>query len=315
MRLALLFPGQGAQAVGLGVPWLGLPAWSAAERIDEQLDGAATRLLLKAEADELRRTEEAQLCVLAASLVAYTSLTDAGMTPCLPAPVVMAGHSLGQITALIAAGALDFEAGVQLAGARARHTQAAADANPGRLAALLGATLETAEAACAAAPDACWIANDNAPGQVVIGGTADGVATASDAARAAGVRKVTELAVGGAFHTPLMQPAADALATDLAAATFSTPTAPIVANTDGGEHTDPAGWPERLTNHLVQPVRWRSSLERMAAMGVDTFVEVGPGGVLAGLVKRTLPGAAIHVVAGPADIDRLAALMLEGVNA
>src|SRR5262249_38160420 len=160
-------------------------------------------------AAELARTRNAQLAVLLTSLVAWESLGRLA-----DAPIAFAGHSLGQVTALIASGALRFDDGVRFAARRAELTQAAADAHPRRMPALLGATLGQAEEACAAAPGACWIANDNAPGQVVIAGTPDGVDAASSAARDIGVKRATPLKVGGAFHTPLMHDASVGLAAE-----------------------------------------------------------------------------------------------------
>ena len=155
-------------------------------------------------------------------------------------PLAFAGHSLGQVTALIASGVLPFDDGVRFAAVRADRTQAAADATPGVMAALLGATLEQAEAAAAASAE-CWIANDNAPGQVVLAGTPAGLDAGIAAAKAAGARTAKPLAVGGAFHTPLMQPAADALCDDLASVPLAAPTAPVVSNDDGEPYSDARG--------------------------------------------------------------------------
>jgi len=170
VRLAVVFPGQGTQAPGMGVSWQDHPAWKIVEQAEAALGEPLAPLLIDASADELARTRNAQLAVLCTSLVAWEAAK-----PMLDDVVAFGGHSLGQVTALIAAGVLDLEDGVRFAARRAELTQAAADAHPGRMAALLGATIEQAEAACTAAPDACWVANDNAPGQVVIAGTPAGV--------------------------------------------------------------------------------------------------------------------------------------------
>ncbi len=281
----------------MGEPWRATPAWEVVERAESALNQPLAYLLLDASGEDLSRTRDAQLAVLLASLLAWEAVRDR-----IEAPVAFAGHSLGQITALIASGALSLEDGVRLAVARADATQAAADATPGRMAALIGADIDTAEKACTDAE--AWVANDNAPGQVVIGGTAEGVEAASARAGDLGVRRVVALNVGAAFHTPLMQAAADALVPVLAATPFGMPSAPVVCNTDARPHAGAGGWPERLREHLISPVRWRSTVETLVEMGSGTFVEVGPGKVLAGLAKRTV-GAAVTLrsVTVPADAE------------
>jgi [acyl-carrier-protein] S-malonyltransferase len=281
VAIAVLFPGQGTQTPRMGEPWRGSPVWEIVERAERALELPLGHLLLEATADELSRTREAQLSVLLASLLAWEALRDQ-----VEAPVAFAGHSLGQITALIASGALSLEDGVALAVARADCTQAAADASPGRMAALIGADVDTAERACAGLD--AWVANDNAPGQVVIGGSADGVDAATARAADLGIRRVVKLNVGAAFHTPRMQAAADALAPFLATTPFASPSAPVVSNADAQPYAGDGGWPQRLADHLISPVRWRSSMETLVEMGADTFYEVGPGNVLAGLAKRTV---------------------------
>jgi [acyl-carrier-protein] S-malonyltransferase len=172
------------------------------------------------------------------------------------------------------------------------------------MAALVGADPEVAAAVCADGPDV-WVANDNAPGQVVIAGTPAGLDAAAERAREVGVRRVMPLDVGHAFHTPLLADAAEGLRPLLDATTFRQPTAPVVANTDATAHTDPAGWPDLLARHLVESVRWRQSQRALVDMGATAFVEIGPGRVLAGLAKRTVPDVTVHNVASPADVDAL----------
>lgn len=297
MGIAIVFPGQGAQATGLGAPWVDHPAWELVTRAEEAAGEALAPLLLDAPAEELARTRQAQLVVFLASLLAWEAAA-----PTLETPVAMAGHSLGQITALVAAGTLPFEAGVRLAVERATLTQQAADARPGAMAALLGATLDQAEEACAAAPDACWVANDNGPGQVVVGGTPEGVEAAGERARALGVRRVVPLNVGGAFHTPLMAPAAEALAPHLATAPFTDSSVAVVANTDGRPYTDGEGWRTRLTDHLVRPVRWNATMAALAELGATGLVEVGPGATLTGLARRAVPNLTLRTISTPADV-------------
>jgi [acyl-carrier-protein] S-malonyltransferase len=281
MAIAVLFPGQGTQTPQMGEPWRDSPACEIVERAEKAVDLPLAHLLIDADADELSRTREAQLSVLLASLMAWEGLREH-----VEAPMAFAGHSLGQITALIASGSLSLADGVALAVARADCTQIAADASPGRMAALIGADIDTAEKACTDVD--AWVANDNAPGQVVIGGTAAGLAAATQRAGDLGVRRVIALNVQAAFHTPLMQAAADALAVVLATTDFRAPSAPVVSNADARAYAGADGWPPRLADHLISPVRWRSTMETLVEMGSTQFIEVGPGNVLTGLAKRTV---------------------------
>ena len=278
MGVAAMFPGQGSQSRGMGRVWQHEDAWSIVERAEGVLDRSLAPLLLDAPLDH---TADAQLAVVLVSLMAWEAREG-------EAPVAFAGHSLGQLTALIAAGSLTFEDGIRLVAYRAEVTEAAARRAPGAMAALLGADATQVREALAAATGACWLANDNAPGQVVLAGTSQGLATACDAARGAGVRKVMPLQVDGAFHTPLMAPARDALATYLEHVPFSAPCAPVVSNGDARPYTDADGWRARLADHVAEPVRWRESLGTLVALGATDLAEVGPGSTLAGLAKRTL---------------------------
>lgn len=301
MSIAIVFPGQGTQQPGMGAPWRDHAAWRVIDDAEAAFGEPLAHLVLDAGPDELARTRAAQLAVLLTSLVAWEAIRDR-----ITDPVSFAGHSLGQITALIAAGVLPLDVGVRFAARRAELTQAAADAHPGRMAALLGATVEQAEDACAAAPDACWVANDNAPGQVVIAGTPEGVDAGSARAKEIGVKRATPLNVGGAFHTPLMDDAAVGLVTELAAVRFGAPAAPVISNHDGLPYTDGDGWRDRLPEHVRVPVRWRTSLETMAALGATSLLEVGHGSMIAGLAKRTIPDVPVHNIATPEDLDSLA---------
>jgi [acyl-carrier-protein] S-malonyltransferase len=298
--VAIVFPGQGTQFARMGEPWRATKCWDVVLRAEQALGQPLAPLLLEASDETLRRTLEAQLSVFLTSLMAWEAVRDE-----LDSPVAFAGHSLGQITALVAAGALTLEDGVRLASERAAATQAAADRRPGRLAALVGADLDTAEAACADVQGA-WVANDNAPGQIVVGGTPDRVEAATLRARELGVRRVIPLNVGGAFHTPLMADARAAFEPVLAATRFAQPAAPVVSNVDARPHTDPSVWPLQLADQLVSPVRWRPSLLTLADLGAESLVEVGPGNVLAGLARRTLPGLPVRNVAAPGDVTLLA---------
>jgi [acyl-carrier-protein] S-malonyltransferase len=254
------------------------------DRAENALGEPLAPLLLDADAEALGRTRASQLSVLLLSLMAWDAARDE-----LGPPVAFSGHSLGQVTALIASGAVGFDDGIRFAAARATATQAAADASGGAMLAMLGATEEQAQAACTAAAGACWVANLNAPGQVVVAGTPEGVAAVAAAAAEHGVRRTKALDVGGAFHTPLMAPAVDALADILAATTFSDTDVPLVANHDAVAYTDAAGWPERLSRHLVQPVRWQACVQTVVDLGAARLIEIGPGTTLNGLAKRIAP--------------------------
>jgi [acyl-carrier-protein] S-malonyltransferase len=196
------------------------------------------------------------------------------------------------------------EDGLRLAARRADVSQDSADANPGKMAVLLGASTPTAEQVCTGID--VWIANDNAPGQIVVAGTVEGLEQATERSKTLDVRRVMPLAVGHAFHTPLLADAAAALRPLLDTLTFHEGTAPVVANTDALAHSDPDCWPDQLTRHLVEPVRWRECQRTLAAMGVDTLVELGPGRVLANLARRTLPEMRVLNIAQPADVADVA---------
>jgi [acyl-carrier-protein] S-malonyltransferase len=291
---AVIFPGQGTQSTGMGASWRDQPAWRVVDQAEGALGEPLAPLILDAPAEQLARTRDAQLAVLLTSLLAWEAVRDRVETP-----VAFAGHSLGQVTALIAAGVLPLEDGVRFAARRAELTQAAADAHAGRMVALLGASLGQAADACRAAPDACWIANDNAPGQVVIAGTPDGVEKGSAKAKELGVKRATSLNVGGAFHTPLMRDAADGLAAELPHVPLSTPTTPVVSNDDAQPYDDADGWRTRLAVHVTKPVQWRASMETLAALGATRFLEVGHGSMLATLAKRIVPDLPVQGVATP----------------
>lgn len=296
--IAVTFPGQGSQVAGWGRAWADHPAWAVVEAAEAACGRPLAPLLLDPDAD-LSRTEDAQLAVLLASLVVWDAAA-----PIIGPPVALAGHSLGQITALVAAGAVAPADGIALAVQRAAVTQAAADAAPGGLVALLGATPEQARDTVAVVEEA-WVANDNAPGQIVIGGTETGLAAATVAARGAGVRKVKPLKVGGAFHTPLMAPAAEAFGAAVAAVDFAPLTAPVVTNHDAAPHFSRRGWAERLATHLVRPVRWRETVDALAGLGATRLVELGPGTTLTSLATRCRDDVEALSASAPAEVDAL----------
>lgn len=295
---AVIFPGQGSQKPGMGTPWVESGSWKVVGQIGEVLGRDVAGLLLDADGPTLQTTRNAQVASFALGLVILDAATSMGLTFGLAA-----GHSLGEYTALVAAGVLGVEAAAVLVGERADAMQAAADARPGTMAAVLGLEPDGVATACARAGEA-WIANDNAPGQIVIAGTSGGVATAGAAAKEMGA-KVLPLAVGGAFHTPLMRSAQDQLDRALTAAPFAAGRVPIVANVDAVAHHDGSEWAALLGRQLCSPVRWRESVQSFRALGVTRVVELGPGGVLSGMVKRIDPALARSTAATPADLATL----------
>ncbi|HEY1741223.1 MAG TPA: ACP S-malonyltransferase [Acidimicrobiia bacterium] len=306
MRVAIVFPGQGTQAAGMGRPWKGHGSWPVVDAAEHALGTPLAPLLLDAPAEQLGRTREAQLAVLTTSLIAWDAARAAIETR--HEIVGFAGHSLGQVTALIASGAMSIDDGVRFARQRAELTQAAADAHPGRMAALVGASIEQAQGACTAAPDAAWVANDNAPGQVVIAGTPEGLDAATAHAKTLGVRKALPLPVGGAFHTPLMRDACAGLEAMLASVALQDPAQPIVSNDDAEPYATTEGWPVRLVRHPTVTVQWRASmLALVEQLGAQAFIEVGHGSMIAGVAKRTVPSTPVIGIAAPSDIDLLTA--------
>ena len=298
--LAFTFPGQGSQRPGMGRAWLEHPSWEVVEEASSVAGRDVGRLLLEVDQDELTLGANAQLATFVLSLVVLDGIERVGIEPTL-----CAGHSLGEYTALAASGALGFEEGVRLVVKRGEAMHNAAEEHPGTMAAVMGAEDDAVDAACSRAEGEVWVANYNAPGQVVIAGTAEAVARAGAIAKELGARKVLPLPVAGAFHTMLMAPARSWLRKSLASTPFSVPEIPVIANVDARAHTAAEDWPGLLSAQLCSPVRWRQSLETLAGMGATRFVEVGTGGVLTGLARRTLPDALASAVATPDDLDTL----------
>ncbi len=257
-------------------------------------------MLLEVDQDELTLSANAQLATFVLSLVVLDAIERVGIEPRL-----CAGHSLGEYTALAASGALGFEEGVRLVVERGEAMHNAAEEHPGTMAAVMGADDDAVDAACQRAEGEVWVANYNAPGQVVIAGTAEAVTRAGAIAKELGARKVMPIPVAGAFHTTLMAPARAWLRKSLSGTAFSVPEIPVIANVDARAHSAAEDWPGLLSAQLCSPVRWRQSLETLAGMGATRFVEVGPGGVLTGLARRTLPDALATAVATPDDLDTL----------
>ncbi len=297
MRYAILFPGQGSQFVGMGADVLAARPDLLGDRADEVLGWSLRAACTEGPEERLTATDVAQPALFAVSYALWEALAAAA-----PPPVAAAGHSLGEYTALAAAGVLSFDDALRLVAARGAAMGRAATARDGGMAALLGGDLETAHTVTArrrAAGGSLWVANDNAPGQVVVAGAAPDVTWICAGARDLGFRRAVPLNVAGAFHTPLMQPAAEELATALDGAPFADPAFPVWTNVAALPGQDPAA---DLAAQLVGPVRFRESLEAMAAAGVDAFVHVGPGEVTAGMARRTVPDATVVTVSSLDDV-------------
>jgi [acyl-carrier-protein] S-malonyltransferase len=300
MSIAFTFPGQGSQKPGMGRPWVDHESWELVHEASEAAGRDLAHLLVDAPADELTQTRNAQLATYVMSLVTLDAVERLGVEP-----AVAAGHSLGEYSALTAAGALDFCDGARLVAERGEAMQIAADERTGTMAAVLGLDDDKVEIACMRAAADVWAANFNAPGNVVIAGDPDAIASAGKIAKDLGASKVIPVKVSGAFHTPFMAPARDRLRKALSEMEFRTLDVAVVANVDASAHDDLDEWPGLLTAQLSSPVRWRQTLHALADRGITTFVELGPGTVLSGTVKRTLDGVRALPVNTPADLDSL----------
>ncbi len=303
-QLAFTFPGQGSQKPGMGQPWMDHPSWELVDEASDACGRDVAKLLLDADADELKLPRNTQLATFMLSMVVLDAIERTGLEP-----AIVAGHSLGEYTALTAVGAIDFADAVNLVSTRGEAMQDAADINPGTMVALLGIEDDDADAACRRADGDAWVANYNAPGQIVIAGEAGALERAGAAAKELGCKRVMPLAVGGAFHTPYMAPARDRLRAALASARLTDLTVPVVANIDARTHVLAADWATLLSAQLVSPVRWKQSVQTMADTGISTFIELGPGSVLTGMAKRIVPDARAISVSTPDDVDRLLELL------
>jgi [acyl-carrier-protein] S-malonyltransferase len=294
----------------MGAPWVDHPSWELVDVASRATGRDVAHLLLHADADELTETRNSQLATFVLSLVALDAVRRVGVQPQLAA-----GHSLGEYSALVASGVLSFDDGCRIVLERGEGMQAAANERRGTMFAVLGLDDDQVEKACDTADGDAWVANYNAPGQVVIAGDPDALTKAGELAKSSGAKRAMALPVGGAFHTPYMAPARDRLRSALEAATFAKPEVPVIANVDALAHTTAEDWLELCTQQLTSPVRWRQSATALIDHGANLLVELGPGSVLTNLVKRIAPDTRAISVSSPEDIDGLVDAMTEGTPA
>lgn len=306
MTIALTFPGQGSQSVGMGKAFFGQfkVAKDVFSEIDEALGQNLSTLMFEGPEDELTLTANAQPALMAVSLAALRVLEQEAGLDLKKHVSFVAGHSLGEYSALAAVGSLTLADTARLLRIRGNAMQAAVAPGVGAMAALLGLDFEIAArmAAEAAQGEVCQAANDNGGGQVVVSGSKAAVERAMELAKAQGARRAVMLAVSAPFHCSLMQPAADAMAEALAKVSISEPIVPIVGNVSAKAGSDPATLREALVAQVTGTVRWRESVEWMAGQGVNRFIEVGSGKVLTGLVKRIVAEAEGFSVSNPDDV-------------
>ena len=306
---AFLFPGQGSQAVGMGaaLAQASRAARDVFEAVDEALSQNLSRLMREGPEDDLKLTENAQPAIMANALAVFSALTREGGVELAKAAQCVAGHSLGEYSALCAAGTFDLPTTARLLKHRGQAMQSAVPVGVGAMAALLGADLALAQkiADAAAQGEVCTVANDNDPSQVVISGHKDAIDRAVDLAKEMGAKRAILLPVSAPFHCPLMQPAAEAMAQVFGETRFAAPTVPLYANVTAEATSDPETIQRLLVEQVTAMVRWRESVANMAAAGVDEFVELG-GKVLGPMVKRIAPDATVTSVVTIEDVEALA---------
>ena len=306
---AFLFPGQGSQSVGMGAA-LAEASQAAREvfgEVDEALGQHLFKLMREGPEDELKLTENAQPAIMANAIAVFRSLTREGGVSLDRAAQFVAGHSLGEYSALCAAGSFDLATPAKLLKLRGRAMQAAVPVGVGAMAALLGADLELAQriAAAAAQGEVCTVANDNDPSQVVLSGHKGAIDRAIEMAKEMGAKRAVPLPVSAPFHCPLMKPAADAMAEALGKTVIEPPHVPLYANVTAAAVADPTEIERLLVSQVTGMVRWRESIANMAAAGVTEFVELG-GKVLGPMVKRIAPDAKVTSIVTIEDIEAIA---------
>lgn len=282
---AFVFPGQGSQFVGMGKDLYENNALAKElfDKADKILGFKITDIMFAGTDEQLKETKVTQPAVFIHSVVSALCLGDDFQ------PTMVAGHSLGEFSALVASGALSFEDGLKLVAARASAMQKACEKNPGTMAAIIGLSDEQIEQICAEISvngKVVVAANYNCPGQLVISGDKDAIMEACEKFKAAGAKRALPLAVGGAFHSPLMQPAKDELQAAIENTQFAAPKCPVYQNVDAMPHTDPKEIQANLIAQLTSPVRWTKSVQNMIADGATDFTECGPGKALQGMIKR-----------------------------
>jgi [acyl-carrier-protein] S-malonyltransferase len=310
--IAFIFPGQGSQRVGMGRALAdAFPECRAAfDEADAALGEPLSHLCFEGPEDRLMLTENTQPAILTVSVAAARLLRARGIEPAF-----VAGHSLGEYSAHVAAGTIEFADAVRIVRRRGRYMQEAVPVGAGAMAAVLGADEALVSRACAEAADGEVVspANLNAPGQIVIAGTAAAVARAGERARALGARRVVPLPVSAPFHCALMKPAEERLAPDLHALPVRDPRVPVVANVDAAPRTTAAASIAALVAQVSAPVRWHDVVARLASAGVRAYVEVGPGTVLSGLVRKIHRAARVANLESPEDLETVEALARETV--
>jgi len=306
---AFLFPGQGSQAVGMGAALAeaSRTARDVFEEVDEALNQSLFRLMREGPDEELKLTENAQPAIMAHSLAVFRALTKDGGVDLGKAANSVAGHSLGEYSALCVAGSFGLPTTARLLKLRGQAMQQAVPVGEGAMAALLGADLALAQkiAAAAAQGEVCTVANDNDPSQVVISGHKGAIDRAIAIAKDMGAKRAVPLPVSAPFHCPLMQPAAEAMRDALSYVVIEQPAAPVFANVTAQPESDPDTIRNQLVEQVTGMVRWRESVANMADAGVEEFIEIG-GKVLAAMVKRSVPDAKVTSVVSIEDIETLA---------
>ncbi|MBI1291131.1 ACP S-malonyltransferase [bacterium] len=303
-KIAFVFPGQGSQAVGMGRDAAERSATAAGlfAQADATLGYGLKALCLEGPEDELKKTENTQPALYVSSAATLAVLAEAGLSP-----AAVAGHSLGEYTALYAAGCFDFATGAKLVRTRGEAFAKAGAARPGAMAAIMGLDIAQVLAVCAAASTdgkVAVAANINDPAQIVISGDPEAIAAACEGAKAAGAKRALPLPVSGAFHSPLVAPAADTMRVALAAANFTAPACAFVNNVDAALLSDPIAIKDSLVRQVTGSVRWAETVERLAASGITDYVEVGSGKVLSGLIRRIHKEAVCHTTENAAAIDK-----------